>query len=115
MSHYAVWLDHQYAYIYEFGLNGVDELTLKASSYGDHIEKFYHSVAEKLPNAEELVLMGPGTAKEQFKHHCEKHHHAQLAKAIIAVKPMEAHPTKAMMLHEARELFKEHHLWTKNY
>lgn len=121
MSQYSVWLDHQYAYIYKFTNEGVDEMTLKADAHhsGDNKhradEKFYHAIASKLTDADELVLLGPGTAKEQFKHHCEKHHHKKLAKAVIGTKAMEGHPTKAMMMQEARNIFKHHHMWTKNY
>lgn len=119
MSYYALWVDHQYAYVYKFNAEGVDESTLKAPAHHNHshqeLEKFYHQIAQKVGDAEELMIMGPGIAKDEFKHHCEKHHHNKLAKAIVGVQPMVAHPTAAMMKAEAKNFFKHHHLWTQNY
>ncbi len=117
MSYYSVWIDKQHAFIYEFTPTEVVETKLMAHGDKDeaHTEKFYHSVAEKLTSANEVFLMGPGVAKDQFKHHCENHHHAKIAKAIVGVKPMEGHPTKAMMIGQAKEFFKSYHTWTKNY
>ena len=119
MSYYALWIDHKQAYIYNFTSDGVVESELKSDS--DHSsgahenDKFFHNVAQKIGDAKELMIMGPGIAKDEFKNHCDKHHHAKLAKAIVGVRPMVAHPTKALMIEEARDFFKHHHLWTKNY
>ncbi len=117
MSYFSVWIDKQHAFIYEFSATDVVETKMEAHGGHDeaHKEKFFHSVAQKLGNAKEVFLMGPGVAKDQFKHHCENHHHAKLAQAIVGVKPMEGHPTKAMMLGQASEFFKNYHSWTKNY
>ncbi|MGZ3789291.1 MAG: hypothetical protein ACXVLQ_12255 [Bacteriovorax sp.] len=119
MSYYALWLDHQNAFIYEFTAQGVEEKKLQSHANvheKNHVpDRFFHEIAEKLGGAEELMIMGPGVAKDQFKHHCENHRHNNLARAIVGVKTMEAHPTKAMMLDKAHEFFKNYHLWTKNY
>ncbi len=116
MSNYAVWIDHKHAYVFKFEAEGVEEFQLKSKDdqHGQD-DKFYHEVASHLTNPEELMLMGPGVAKDQFKHHCENHHHAKLAKAIVGVTTMESHPTKAMMLKKANEFFKNYHKWVKNY
>jgi stalled ribosome rescue protein Dom34 len=113
MSYCALWLDNQNAYIYTFTADGVDEKKLKAHS--DENDKFFHEIASSLSGAEELMIMGPGVAKDRFKHHCENHKHAHLVKAIVGVKTMESHPTKAMMLEKAHEFFDSYHKWTKNY
>jgi stalled ribosome rescue protein Dom34 len=119
MSYYAVWVDHKHAFLYKFGINGVDETKMTSDSEhpgGSHShDKFYHSIAQKMSDAKELMIMGPGVAKDEFKNHCEKHHHTNLAKVIVGVEPMVAHPTKALMLEKARDFFKHHQLWTKNY
>lgn len=114
MAHYALWLDHQYAYIYKFTATDVEERTLKAHPY-DGSTSFYHAVAEGLTDAEELMVMGPGVAKDEFKHHCESNHYGTVARAIRGVRPMAGHPTKAMMIHEAQDFFKHLHTWTANY
>lgn len=119
MSFYALWLDNQNAYIYEFNADGVIEKKLKshANEHEKHHvpEKFFHEIAENLQGAQELMVMGPGVAKDQFKHHCENHRHNNLARAIVGVKAMEAHPSKAMMLERANEFFSHYHMWSKNY
>jgi stalled ribosome rescue protein Dom34 len=115
MSYYALWIDHKHAFIYKFDATGTTETMLEGHGHKTHDDTFYHSVAHALQDAKELLVMGPGEAKSEFKHHCEKHHHPQLAKAIVGVKPMESHPTKAMMLDAAKEFFKHHHMFTKNY
>jgi len=114
MAHYALWLDHQYAYIYKFTPTTVEEKTLKSHGHDD-ATKFYHTVAQSVKDADELMIMGPGVAKDEFKHHCELGHHGQLAKAIKGVRPMAGHPTKAMMINEAKDFFKHLHMWTANY
>ncbi len=119
VSHYALWIDHQHAYVYKFTEKGVEEKTYKSDSNhsktDDDHQKFYHSLTPLFNDAKELMIMGPGVAKNEFKHHCEKHHHANIAKHIIGVKSMESHPTKAKMLAEANDFFKHLHMWTKNY
>ena len=61
----------------QFSANGIEET--KVEAHGTKklgkiaTNKFYHELAQKLINAKELVVMGPGIAKEQFKHHCESH------------------------------------------
>lgn len=115
MSYCALWLDHKQAYIYEFNADGVNEKKLHAHSDEKIPSKFFHEIAQSLVGAKELMIMGPGVAKDQFKHHCEDHHHGNIAKAIVGVRTMESHPTKAMMLEKANEFFDSYHMWTKNY
>ncbi|MFZ4714201.1 MAG: hypothetical protein ACOYL6_10830 [Bacteriovoracaceae bacterium] len=116
MSNYALWIDHEHAFVYKFEAEGVEEIKLKAHNHHKKDNApFFHEVANSLSNSEELFIMGPGTAKDEFKHHCEKHHHPLLAKSIVGLKVMESHPTKAAMLKEASTLFKNYHLWKKNY
>lgn len=127
MSYYALWIDHHHAFVYKYTAQGVEESKLEAAHHANHHthsagdmkhkehEKFFHQVATKLADAEELMIMGPGVAKDEFKHHCENHQHHQISKSIVGVQPMAAHPTKAMMLEKAKDFFKSYHLWTKNY
>lgn len=127
MSYYALWIDHQHAYVYKYTAQGVEEVKYEPDNHASHhshapsdlkhkeSDKFYHKVASNLVDAEELMVMGPGVAKDEFKHHCEKHNHSKLSKAIVGVQTMGSHPTKAMMLQKASEFFKSYHMWTKNY
>lgn len=119
MAYFALWIDHKHAYVYKFTATDVEETKLESHGHKEHNqqddEKFFHEVTAKLNGAEELMVMGPGTAKDQFKHHCEKHNHKNLTKAIVGVQSMDSHPTKAMMMKKANEFFKHFHTFTKNY
>ena len=119
MFYYALWLDHKQAFLYKFTEKEIEESNYKADNHHPSTDsdnqKFYHSLTSHVNDAKELLIMGPGVAKDEFKHHCEKHHHANLAKNIVGVKTMESHPSKARMLEEANTIFKHLHMWTKNY
>jgi stalled ribosome rescue protein Dom34 len=119
MYSYALWLDHKKAYVYKFTEKGIEETSFNAVEKHPRTDqddqKFYHSLTPMIKDANELLIMGPGVAKDEFKHHCENHHHANLAKKIVGVKTMESHPSKARMLEEANGFFKHLHMWTKNY
>ncbi len=126
MSYFALWVDHKHAFIYKFDVNGVEETKYEAEQHEHHTHnkndmkdkghnKFYHMLCEKLYNAKEVFVMGPGTAKDEFKHHCEKHHHKNLFLAIKGMETMVSHPSKPMMLKKASEFFDSYHQWTKNY
>jgi stalled ribosome rescue protein Dom34 len=131
MSYCALWLDHQHAVLYTFTASGINEEKItseqgkdhhqrhphdvKSSAHDQELNKFFHKINDKLHKVEELLLMGPGTAKSQFKHHCEEHGHKQIAKAIVGVETMDSHPSQAQLLEKAKTFFKSYHLWTKNY
>lgn len=68
-------------------------------------EKFFHEVAEHVKDAGELLLVGPGLAKNHFQDHLERHH-AQLAKKIVGVKAMDI-TSDAQLLAFSREFFKK--------
>lgn len=72
-------------------------------------EKYYHTVAEELANATEILVVGPGPARTHFKAHLD-HHHPALAKKVLAVEAMD-HPTDNQILAHARKFFKHAHLF----
>ena len=114
MSHTAIWIDHHKASIYTFTATGVEEKTVAASEKKldkEHQKKFYHEVAQALSNPEKIVLLGPGQAKEEFKHHCETHHHRQLMEAIVGVENMKDHPSKAEIMAKANSFFSNYFQW----
>ena len=127
MSYYALWIDHKDALIFTFTKDGVNEEKIASEKHVSHhtgnpddkkdkgYDKFYHHIATKFQGAKEIMIMGPGEAKSEFKHHCENHHHKELANAIVGVEPMTSHPSKADILKKANTFFKTYHQWTKNY
>ena len=114
MSAYVVWLDSHHAKLFKMTPDGaeykMDKHEIKHHDSRDdanhkNVSKFFEEVAGKLRDASEVLLVGPGEARKQFKHHLENHHHAELAKKIVGNEPMD-HPHDAQILAHARKFFK---------
>ncbi len=116
MSAFIVWLDSKGAQVFNLTTSGIQKEHLKkhthehSNSHGDsrshqEDEHFYHEVAHKLNGAKEVLIMGPGLAKDHFKSHLEKHHHVALASKVVGVETVD-HPTENQLLEKARKFFK---------
>ena len=68
-------------------------------------EKFFHDLAQEIKDATELLLIGPGLAKQHFEDHLKRHHHDDLAKAIVG-KETSHHLTDEMLLALSRKFFR---------
>src|SRR5271167_3860414 len=96
MANYVVSIDLDHAKIFELHPGKVEEHTLRRHEIRHHsgsekeqnnhknAEKFFHQVAERLTNAHEILLVGPGSAKGHFKDHLEKHDR-DLSQKIVGV------------------------------
>jgi stalled ribosome rescue protein Dom34 len=121
MAHYhvAVWLDHREAKIFSFGMTGASEWEVKPHDQHVHLhhkaglgdsgrapldKKYLHAIAEAVKDAGEILIVGPGTAKSELKHHLEAHD-PQVAKKVVAVEPMD-HPSDGELLRYAKQAFK---------
>lgn len=113
MGHVTVWIDHDHAYIFNYTAEEIKESEIKGDGGKDHehIKKFFHKVADAVGKPNQLLVVGPGTAKNEFKHHCENHHHADLAKSIVGVETMKDHPRKSEILDVSRKFFDRHFRW----
>ncbi len=113
MSHTTIWIDHQHCFIFEFTAKDIQEKKMINSGNTDHehLKKFYHDVANKLGSPDQLLIVGPGTAKDEFKHHCESHHHEGLAKKIAGTEVVKSHPSKAEILEVSKKFFNHYFLW----
>ncbi|MGE3610257.1 MAG: hypothetical protein AB7I27_11760 [Bacteriovoracaceae bacterium] len=114
MQHSAIWIDHHKAYIFDYSADGVHERVVEPHQEHkiskEHLKKFYHDLANTLNNSNRILVMGPGMAKMEFKHHCEEHH-PTINKAIVAVENMQDHPTKEEILHSSNAFFKKYFMW----
>lgn len=121
MTYKTIWIDHQEAFIFEFSKNKTFEkhFTKKAEikkiespqkfTHGkEHQKMFYHSLANELGMPDQVLILGPGTAKNEFKHHCESHHHDKLANKIVSSLPMRSHPRKSEILKFSKDYFKNY-------
>jgi stalled ribosome rescue protein Dom34 len=118
--HAAVWMDHEQAKVFHVGSEAFDEQTLRApkshiaSSHkgkdshvrGEtHDDKvFYDAIVKAVSDAQEILVMGPGTAKLAFMKHVHKHD-PQVEPKIIGVETSD-HPTDGQIVAHVRKYFR---------
>jgi len=120
MSALVVWMDHEHAKIFALSPEKMETHSLKKHEVRHHTshdeqkhknaEGFFHELASELKGASELLLVGPGLAKAQFKHHLENHHHQDLAKKVVGMETCD-HPTDNQILDLGRKFFKKYDLF----
>ena len=115
MSAYVVWIDHEHAKIFHLTPKGPEKKELRNKAINHHThskreethgaDRLFHDLIEELRSAQEVLLVGPGLAKNEFKNHLERHNHKNLAGKIVGVETM-SHPTDNQILEMARKFFK---------
>lgn len=118
MTHYhaVVWLDHAQAKVFQFNTSDIQAKVLHAAAghmphkaggvgagkgHGD--PAFFTSVEQALDGAGEVLVLGPGAAKQEFVHHVEKHAKS-LAKKIATVETVDRLTDNQIVAH-ARAYF----------
>jgi stalled ribosome rescue protein Dom34 len=112
--HVAVWIDHKEAKIFHVEPAGFEvsqikaphhHLTRKAEEQGRHAgsERFFHDVAAALKDSEEIVVVGPSSAKLDFVRYAVKHD-AALETKILGVETLD-HPTDGQLAAYVRHYF----------
>lgn len=122
MADYVVWMDSRDAQIFSLAASGIEKSKLEKSELDHHThnkkdhdhdsnsEHYYHDLAIRLKDADKLLIMGPGLAKNKFKTHLEAHHHQTLAKKIVGIENAD-HPTDNQIFAIARKFFKTYNLF----
>jgi stalled ribosome rescue protein Dom34 len=114
VRHVAVWIDPKEAKIFHIVTEGFDvtqvkaphhHLTRKAEEQGTHAgsERYFHEVATALKDAEEILLVGPSSAKLDFFRYVHKHDHA-LEPKILGIETLD-HPTDGQLVAYVRHYF----------
>ncbi|HTB73571.1 MAG TPA: hypothetical protein VK762_10025 [Polyangiaceae bacterium] len=112
--HVAVWIDHKEAKIFHVVAEGFEltqikaphhHVTRKAEEQGTHAgsERYFHDVATALKDAEEILLVGPSSAKLDFFRYVHKHDHA-LEPKILGIETLD-HPTDGQLVAYVRHYF----------
>jgi stalled ribosome rescue protein Dom34 len=111
--HAAVWIDHKEAKIFF-----VDARTSETLHPHRHVRRhqnqdershpadaahYFHEVAVELAGSEEILVVGPSSAKLELVKHAHKHDPA-LAEKIVGVETVD-HPTDGQILAYARQYF----------
>jgi stalled ribosome rescue protein Dom34 len=114
VRHAAVWIDHKEAKIFHIDPEGFDvskikapqhHLTRKAAEQGKHAgsEPFFHEVAAALKDTEEILVVGPSSAKLDFIRHVHRHDHG-LEPRIVGVETLD-HPSDGQVVAYVRHYF----------
>lgn len=113
-------MDHETAKVFHIGGDSFDEATFKMPKHqlasrakgrnthhrGEtHDQKeFYDAIVKAVADAQEILVMGPGTAKLDFLKHVHKHD-AALEPRIVGVESAD-HPTDGQVVAHARAYFR---------
>ncbi|HEY0464152.1 MAG TPA: hypothetical protein VGC79_08090 [Polyangiaceae bacterium] len=118
-KHVAVWLDHKEARVFAVNIDKVDEELIAAphhlhqkhprspegaKNHPEDAKRFFREVASSLEGAEQVLIVGPSTAKLDFLRYIEKHDHA-LAPKVVGLETVD-HPTDGQLAAYAKSYFK---------
>ena len=117
-NHVAIWIDHREAHVLYFdpSLNQMikadgahSHLHHKANEIGSgnspDEHAFFHRVIQAVKDVHEILILGPGSAKNELHKHAVAHDPA-IAKKIIGVETVD-HPTDGQVLNFAKKYFQK--------
>lgn len=118
-KHVAVWIDHKEAHIFHIRPDKVDAEIVSApqhlhhrhpkgpeggKEHPDDAKRFFQEVTRSIKGSEELLIVGPSTAKLELLRYIEKHDHKHDPK-IVGIETVD-HPTNGQLVAYARSYFK---------
>jgi stalled ribosome rescue protein Dom34 len=121
-QHAIVFIDHEHAKV--FHLDGIDAhgASLKQHAHhkshsakhkvdgkAQHDHKLFEEVVKEMQSAQEILVVGPGTAKNELIHHIEQKA-KNLQSRICAVEAVD-HPTDKQLVALAKQRFKTIDMW----
>jgi hypothetical protein len=116
--HIVVWIDHHEARVFDVEGKTFDESTLHAPTHHVHrhpkggtaehnhpddVHHFFAAVSKALEGGEEILIVGPSTAKLQLISYAHEHDPA-LRRRIVGVETVD-HPTDRQIAAYARKYF----------
>jgi stalled ribosome rescue protein Dom34 len=114
MSAYVVWIEMDRAKVFRIEQGEKHPVIMRRREIKHHTsrdpenhknsEKFFHDIASEIAGAKEVLLVGPGLAKQHFSAHLKRHHHT-LAKAIVGLETSH-HLSDDRLLELSRDFFK---------
>ena len=109
--HAVVWMDHNEAHVVMFDREHIKAQRIKSRSHHKHQGKvgdavsFYQDIAKALNGTHEVLLTGPGLARQEFRTWCQQH---QSATAQLVVDSIASdHPSDAQLAALAKQYFKK--------
>jgi hypothetical protein len=118
LSHAVVWIDHQEAHVIQFNADEHENATVSTRSKhgnihqkagvvgsGHHVadQTYLHEVVEAVASANEILIVGPSSAKLELMKHMVKHD-ANIASKVVGIETVD-HPSDAQLLAYAKKSF----------
>ncbi|MEO7400232.1 MAG: hypothetical protein ABIV07_05615 [Polaromonas sp.] len=109
--HTVVWMDHSQAHVLMFDREHMQTQRIKSRSHHRHQGKdddnsaFFAAIATALAGTHEVLLVGPGLARNQFREWCG--HHKSAVAGMIVDSVASDHPSDAQLVALARQYFKK--------
>ena len=112
--HAIVWLDHTEAHVLQFDAESVAAERIRARSHHPRhhgkderaLAHYFDEIAQALNGVHEVLLVGPGHAREELQAWATKHA-AAVAKAVVGNQAAD-HPSDAQLVALARQFFVRH-------
>jgi stalled ribosome rescue protein Dom34 len=118
-KHTAVWIDHKEAKLFAIDTNTIEHTTVhapashihnkhprgpfEAKAHPNDAKIFFHDIAQLLANSEEILVVGPSTAKLELLRYLHAHAHVIESK-IVGVETVD-HPTDGQLVAYAKKYF----------
>ena len=118
LSHAVVWIDHQEAHVIQFNADTHQNSTITTRSKHGHVhqkagvvgsghaatdQNYLHEVATADSGCNELLIVGPGSAKLELIKHMHRHD-APIADKVVGVETVD-HPSDGQLLAYAKKYF----------
>ncbi len=109
--HAVVWMDHNEAHVVMFDREHVEAQRIKSRSHHKHQGKagdaaaFYADVAKALNGTHEVLVTGPGLARNEFRDWCAAHQKSTAAAIVDSIAT--DHPSDAQLVALAKQYFKK--------
>lgn len=109
--HAVVWMDHAEAHVLMFDREHVEAQRIKSRSHHKHQGKagdanaFFADIAKALAGTHEVLLTGPGQARDQLRAWCVAHAPATAKTLVDSV--ASDHPSDAQLVALARQYFRK--------
>ena len=118
-THAAVWISHGEAHVLDINPDKLDAVTVTApkhihhrhpkgdsgaKEHPDDAKRFFDEVAKSLVGFDQILVVGPSTAKLELIRYAHKHDHALEAR-IVGVETVD-HPTDGQLAAHAKHYFK---------
>lgn len=109
--HAVVWMDHTEAHVVMFDREHAESQRIRSRSHHKHqgkaedVAPFFAAVSDALADTREVLLAGPGLARNEFRDWCARQ---RPAVAQVVVDSVAAdHPSDAQLVAMARQYFKK--------